>query len=92
MKPVFKCDHCDFMGTEEEVKRHEPICRNNYDVRGCYTCKHRGELKSVEDGFKYECYNGKEIPINSIYQFCEKYDEKERPKYSFFNIFNNFGF
>ena len=37
MKPVFKCDYCQFMGTEEEVSEHEPKCFDNYDRRSCYT-------------------------------------------------------
>ena len=31
MQPVFKCEYCRFMGTEEEVKKHEAECVDNYD-------------------------------------------------------------
>lgn len=33
MKPVFKCDYCNFVGTQEEVEKHEPTCIDNYDKR-----------------------------------------------------------
>ena len=44
MKPVFKCEYCTFMGTEEEVKTHEDTCANNYDKKSCFTCQHREYL------------------------------------------------
>ena len=44
MKPVFKCEYCRFMGTEEEVKAHEDTCINNYDKKSCFTCQHREYL------------------------------------------------
>ena len=76
MKPVFKCDYCKFMGTEEEVKGHEPKCSDNYDRKSCYTCMHKkiGRVvdKDVDDIVNgkavivYECRLGKEIPEGSL--------------------------
>ena len=37
MKPVFKCEYCTFMGTEEEVKAHEDTCFENYDKKSLYS-------------------------------------------------------
>lgn len=74
MKPVFKCDYCDFMGTEGEVKEHEEKCTDNYNRRSCYTCEYR-KYKSMT---QYECTNGKELPECQIFEFCDKY--KRRPK------------
>ena len=31
MKPVFKCEYCNFIGTEEEVIKHEDDCSSNYN-------------------------------------------------------------
>ena len=29
MKQVFKCEYCDFIGNEEDVREHESVCPNN---------------------------------------------------------------
>lgn len=71
MKPVFMCDYCDFMGTEEEVKEHEPKCYKNYDRKSCYTCIHQ-KLNGLK-GYKCDC--GKEIPEGHIYEFCDTYEK-----------------
>jgi len=83
MKPVFKCDYCTFMGTEEEVKEHEPKCMDNYDRKSCYTCIHK-QFNGVK-GFKCNC--GIEIPEGKIYEFCPSYERKERSNYDLGNIF-----
>lgn len=81
MKPVYKCDYCSFMGTEEEVKEHEPKCTENYDMRSCYTCKNRGKLSMEGRNIKYECKAGKNIPSGNIYQYCDLYERKEKSEY-----------
>ena len=73
MKPVFKCDYCDFMGTEQDVKKHEVECPENFTRRSCYTCQHVG-FKSLG----YVCGAGKEIPDGKIFEFCPKYVRKEK--------------
>jgi hypothetical protein len=40
MKPLFRCDYCDFTGVEEEVIKHEETCMHNHTRRSCSTCKH----------------------------------------------------
>ena len=74
MKPVFKCDFCDFIGVEKEVKEHEPKCTENYTRRSCYTCKHRGYTY-----LDFTCACGREIPDGKIYEFCPKYEREENP-------------
>ena len=93
MKPVYKCDYCSFMGTEEEVKEHEPLCHENYDMKNCYTCKNRGKM-TMEDGkVKYECEAGRGIEAGCIWQHCELYEHKEKEKSIFGNLFGSpFGF
>lgn len=81
MKPVFKCDYCSFMGTEKEVKEHEPKCQENHDRRSCFTCEHK-DMKNAQ----YICKAGKTIPENSILEFCGKYERKQKPE----GIFDDF--
>ena len=76
MKPVFKCDYCSKMGTEEEIKKHEPISMDNYDRKSCHTCIHRN-LKIKDEKWYYECKTGIEIPMEKIFEFCPSYERKE---------------
>lgn len=76
MKPVFKCDYCKFMGTEEEVKKHEPVCMDNYDRKSCYTCIHK-KIKTDNNKYLYVCKASKEVPEGSIFEFCPQYERKE---------------
>ena len=84
MKQVYKCDYCSFMGTEEEVREHEPKCPENYDRRSCSTCKNRGRLRTEEAGIKYDCEKGKDIPVGKEYINCDSYEQKEKPIYEDF--------
>lgn len=74
MKPVFKCDYCDFMGTEDKVKKHELECIDNYTRRSCFTCKH----KCYQSMKQLKCACGREIPENKIWEFCPKYERREK--------------
>lgn len=75
MKPVFKCDYCNFMGTEEEVQAHEITCVENYDRKSCFTCKY----KTIKTLNQYECDLGKEIPEGKICEFCQQYERRDMP-------------
>lgn len=81
MKPVFKCDYCSFMGTEKEVKEHEPKCHKNYNRRSCYTCEH----KWLEDS-QHICKVGKTIPEDSIFEFCDKYKRNQKSESIFADL------
>lgn len=81
MKPVFKCDYCSKMGTEEEIREHEPICTDNYDRKSCYTCVHKRtkcshDIKKDKAMYLYKCELGKEIPEGKLLEFCDKYERK----------------
>lgn len=73
MQPVFKCDYCSKMGTEKEIREHEPKCFDNYDRRSCYTCVHK-TMKSLN----YECKAGVKIPEGKLFEFCDYYERKEK--------------
>ena len=77
MKPVFKCDYCSQMGTEEEIRDHELVCRDNYTRRSCHTCVHKTTTFRNHQ-YCYECKAGKEIPEGSIFEFCSSYERKEK--------------
>ena len=86
MKPVFKCDYCSKMGTEEEIREHEPTCFDNYDRKSCFTCKH----KSLKNLKQYACACGKEIPEGKLFEFCPDYERNEKTCHGdFANIFGS---
>lgn len=78
MKPVFKCDYCDKMGTEEDIRAHEPNCQDNYDRRSCYTCEYKRTKCDKDSNWYFECSAEKEIPKGSIIEFCSKYEQKKK--------------
>lgn len=88
MHPVFKCDYCKFMGTEEEVREHEINCMDNYDRKSCYTCVHK-KLKSEDGKYLYLCEMGKEIPEGKIFEFCPQHERKEGSGFLFGNFLDN---
>lgn len=77
MKPVYKCDYCSQMGTEEEIREHEIMCTENYDRKNCHTCKYK-KLNVKTEQFSYECKAGKDIPEGKLYEFCDSYEIKEK--------------
>lgn len=81
MKPAYKCDYCSYMGSEEEVKKHEPTCSKNYDAKNCHTCKHRKITGMKDMVIQYECMNGIDIPTEHIYTYCNSHEDKDE-KYS----------
>lgn len=74
MKPVFKCEYCEFTGTDEQVNAHEATCIYNYNKKSCWTCRNRGFLNLKQ----LKCNAGKEVPENMIFENCEKYERKEK--------------
>lgn len=77
MKPVYKCDYCSYMGTEEEVEKHEPKCFDNYDMKSCHTCKHKDVVGSSVKDTSYKCKVGIDIPAKHVYRFCNYYERRE---------------
>ena len=78
MKPVFKCDYFEFVGTEDEVRAHEAQCFENYNKKSCFTCKH----KTHKDLFNFNCEVGKEIPKGKYFEQCSQYERKDEPDWS----------
>ena len=86
MKPAFKCDYCEFMGTEEEVKEHEVSCVYNYDRSSCHTCKYK--KTELKDGkCVYKCMADIDIPDGKMYEFCKSYERREYSNF-FTDFFN----
>lgn len=95
MKPVFKCDYCQFMGTEEEVREHELNCMDNYDRRSCYTCKHKmitcsHKIENNEITWMYKCSKDVDVPEGKIYEFCNSYERKLKPESPLFDTVRSF--
>ena len=86
MKPVFKCDYCSYMNTEEEVRKHELECTDNYDRKSCYTCEHKN-IKSKDGQWIYECKADKDVPEGMFYEFCSSYKRKEKSNNLFDGLF-----
>lgn len=87
MKPVYKCDYCNFMGTEEATRDHELTCMDNYDRKSCHTCVHKKFGKLDVKVINYECAAGREIPEGKLYEFCPQYERKEKSVYPLTNLF-----
>lgn len=52
MKPVFKCEYCNFIGTKEAVEEHEKVCIDNPEVKCCQNCRYAYEdAYSISSGF-----------------------------------------
>lgn len=71
MKPVYKCDWCKTIGTEEEILEHEKTCMTNINLHSCYTCANRKGLATLG------CKVGIDIPKDSYIQHCDKWKEGE---------------
>ena len=69
MKPVFKCEYCDKLGTEEDIAKHENECIYNYARRSCLTCRY-AENKIT----KFVCEKGHDIPEGHMFENCKSYD------------------
>ena len=72
MKQLFRCDYCDFTGTEQEVCKHERECPKNHTLKGCMTCKHCSQMATY-----VTCKLGKEIEEGKYIVNCSSYDRGE---------------
>lgn len=88
MQPVYKCDYCNHMGTEEDVAEHEIQCTKNYNRKSCHTCAHKSIQKDNNE-WCYQCKIGKDIPKGHLIEFCPNYERKEEEPSIFGNIFGD---
>lgn len=74
MKPIFRCEYCDKLGTEEEIIKHEEDCIHNYSKKSCHTCEY-----AKRDGLSYKCANGIDILEGHLFINCSSYqwDKKD---------------
>lgn len=78
MKQLFRCEYCDKIGTEEEIREHEETCLWNHTKRTCYTCKHMETLFP-----KVKCkLDDTKIPEGKYIERCACYerDDKDHTK------------
>lgn len=84
MKPIYRCEYCDFTGIEEDVLKHEETCSKNYNRKSCLTCKH-----CISDGIeKTECKQGKEIPEGKIFEKCSLHEKGTPEITGFMKVFS----
>ena len=83
MKPIFKCEYCNFMGIEDVVKTHEESCIYNGEKKDCTSCKYADcKWVSITEGkFNYICKKGKNIPEGKQFLNCDMHETRDS-KYS----------
>ena len=85
MKPIYRCEYCNFTGIKEEVQKHEEECVKNYNLKSCLSCKH-----CMSDGFqKVECKQGIEIPEGKMRTNCSKHEVGEMEVVGFMKMFGD---
>lgn len=70
MKQLFRCEYCDEIGTEEEIREHEKTCLWNYDKKSCWTCKY---MENLLVGVKCKLDDTK-IPLGKYIEQCACYE------------------
>lgn len=87
MKPVFRCDYCEQMGTEKEISEHERECQKNPENRSCMSCANASGMTHIK------CSLGKEIPAFNCIIHCVDYvpggDPEHKTLKSFADIFGD---
>ena len=84
MKPIYRCEYCDFTGIEEDVLKHEETCNKNYNLKSCLTCKH-----CSTDGIKnMKCNQGKEIPEGKMFEKCLMHEKGTPEITGFMKVFS----
>lgn len=92
MKPAFKCEYCNFIGTKEEVEEHEKVCIDNPDVKCCQNCKYSYSYDFYDSTEpRYYCLykpymnhsrnilcNGEPIPKENICEYYERGSQKRK--------------
>ena len=87
MKPLYKCDFCNMIGTEERIYAHEAICTDNPNRKSCQYCEHK--KTSFNPKMIYTC-DFKDIPEGQQYINCDKFTLKKMHDFSFDDIFGSF--
>lgn len=67
MKPIFRCEYCEQMGTEKEISEHELKCQKNPENRSCMSCANASGMTRII------CSLGKEIPAFNCIIHCADY-------------------
>ncbi len=83
MKPIYRCDFCGILDTEDKMREHEAVCNYNPLNKTCYTCKHY--YRKGNGWQKCEMCNAgvfnnspltkiSEMDLNIPHKQCEKYE------------------
>lgn len=82
IKPLYRCDYCDFVGTEREVLKHENSCI--YKIRSCEKCANVMVRYDINTNMAYYCCKcGKYIKIKDGFnKYCDKFEKAKFPLYT----------
>lgn len=71
MKPVFKCEWCEYMGDEDDVLFHEEKCTEHPRTCKCWSCKHAKRIRGKNYEVVIECpARGSHKPLDSWDPMC----------------------
>jgi hypothetical protein len=80
MKPVYKCDYCSTLRTEDVMRIHEEECAYNPKNKACMSCKYAklssGILEMCNAGVKLQLERGFALKAMSVFN-CGKYENGE---------------
>lgn len=83
MKPIYRCDFCGILDTEDKMREHEAVCNYNSLNKTCYTCKHYyckdygwQKCETCNAGLFNNSTMTKvmEMDLNIPHKQCEKYE------------------
>ena len=86
MKPIYRCDFCSILDTEDKMREHEAVCNYNPLNKTCYTCKHyyrKGNGWQKSEMCNAGVFNNSlltkisEMDLNIPHKQCEKYEHGE---------------
>lgn len=77
MISLYKCDYCNFIGSEEEVYKHENICEHNPSRLNCSSCQY-SSFKTMKQ-YKCTLRPEREIPENQEFINCPDHSIREYP-------------
>lgn len=75
MYAIYHCEHCEFTGKKDDVKKHETECPINVNKKTCYTCKYRKGFTFLG---RFKCQKGTELPENSFMKYCSNWELSEK--------------
>lgn len=79
MKRLYKCEFCDYIGSKDDVLKHENIC--SYKIRSCDKCSNAMIAYDIKtDNAYYVCNKGKYIKKEDGFNIhCDIFAKRKIP-------------